>query len=116
MTYNPTLDGSAKPMDVFETPDLDLVWKKLDGKQYSIWRPREKKGFHTVTHHVTEGHSKPGIGFMVKPKDSTLVAMPESYSLHMRIEDKGYVDEDDKIYAYVYLPNCPPGTDSNLGL
>ena len=105
-------------MDVFETPDLDLVWKKLDGKQYSIWRPREKSGFHTVTHHITEGHAEPGIGFLVKPKDSTLVAMPESYSLHMKIEDKGgrYVYENEKTYAYVYLPNCPPGTDSNLHL
>ena len=103
MTYDTTTAGTPSLIDIFETQDLTIIYK---GQGYSIWRPIDKKGFQTITHHVTQGHSKPGLGFLMKSMDSDLIAMPESYTLIKKTE-KGKDKENAEVHAYIYSVNCP---------
>lgn len=109
MSYNPKMDGTASVIDIFEVQDMNMVWKYMKkGEEYSIWRPMEKEGYYPVTHHITKGHSKPGIGFMMKSSDSDAIAMPESFTLIKKTaEGRNFADE--KAFAYIFSVNCPSG-------
>ena len=109
MTYNPTMDGTASVIDIFEVHDMSMVWKYMkEGEQYSIWRPMEKAGYYPVTYHITKGHMKPGMGFLMKSSDSNAIAIPESYTLIKKsMEGKNF--EGEKAFAYIYSVNCPSG-------
>ena len=68
----------------------------------------EKSGFYPVTHHVTSGHSDPGVGFMMKSSDSNAIALPESYTI-IKKSSEGKDSADEKAFAYIYAVNCPSG-------
>ena len=112
MVPNPVIDGNAQAVDIFETQELNLIWKNnktLDDEvEYSFWRPTTKSGFYTITHHITKGHMKPGVGFTMKTKDQNLVAMPESYMLSKKTS-KGLNLADEQVFAHIYSVNCPAG-------
>ena len=109
MSYNPTLDGTPSVIDVFEIQDMSMIWKYMKGgEEFSIWRPMEKTGFYPVTHHITKGHGKPGIGFMMKSSDPDAIALPESYTL-IKKTGEGQNFNDTKAFAYIYSANCPSG-------
>ena len=104
LSYDPAVD-TPKDIDVFETQEMVRTYTASDSS-FSVWRPIEKEGYNTVTHHISRGIEKPGIGFILRTSDSINFAMPESF-IHIRRLALGLNETDQPSHAYVYSAVCP---------
>ena len=104
LSYDPSVH-IPKDIDVFETQEMVRSYTAPDSS-FSVWRPIAKEGFNIVTHHISRGIEKPGIGFILRTSDSINFALPESY-IHIRRLAEGKNETDDPSHAYVYSAVCP---------
>lgn len=111
LSYDAAIEGS-KDIEVFETQELEVVFTDSDTK-FSIWKPITKEGFYTVTHHVTMGREKPGVGFTVHTKNSLQVAVPESY-IQIGLLSKGKNRTGEEVNGHIFTPVCPSGSSSHI--
>ena len=104
LSYNPSAH-IPKDIDVYETQEMVKSFTAPDSS-FSVWRPIEKEGFNIVTHHISRGIEKPGIGFIFRASDSINFALPESY-IHIKRLPEGRNETDEPSHAFVFSAVCP---------
>lgn len=103
----PTKDD--KPLNLYEVGELKMIWNDAGSgadADCSIWRAESRSGYYPVGDIVVASHSKPRIGFLLKPKNvnDDSVRAPISYS---RIwNDRGSGANKD---VQLWRVNCPGG-------
>jgi len=101
--------SDKKPLNLNEIGELKFIWNDAGSganADVSIWRAEARNGYYPVGDIVVATHSKPKIGFLLRPSnpDGDAVAAPVSYS---RIwNDAGSGANRD---VQLWKVNCPGG-------
>ena len=101
--------GEDKPLNLYEVGQLKMIWNDAGSganADCSIWRAESKDGYSPVGDIVVATHSKPRIGFLIRPTDNNddSVRAPVSYSRIWNDAGSG-ADRDVQLWRV----NCPAG-------
>ena len=77
-SWGSTNTGEMKEINVYQIPNVELIWDNkgmegvLDSEPVSIWRTQKIEGYFNPGDIAVNGHSSPGVGFLLKGKLSSL--------------------------------------------
>ena len=102
-------NGEDTPLNLYEVGQLKMIWNDAGSKadaDCSIWRTESKDGYYPLGDIVVATHTKPKIGFLLRPTnaDDDSVRAPVSYS---RIWNDAGSGADR--YVQLWRVNCPGG-------